>query len=111
MVILTQLDEKTRDIRYSRAIKEHSNIWIWWSYGEEDREAGYCEWNLAKSRSSTLGSFAMDMELSYMRVKDRNSNAESHNDFDEEVITNKKNKGDKEKEQDFNELTMSTEDF
>ena len=26
-------------------------------------------------------------------------------------ITNKKNKGDKEKEQDFNELTMSTEDF
>jgi replicative DNA helicase len=71
VVILTQLDEKTHDIRYSRAIKEHSNIWLWWHYTEEDRESGCCDWNLAKSRSSELGKFTMDMMLKYMTIKDK----------------------------------------
>lgn len=84
VVLLTQLDEHTKDIRYSRAIKEHSNIWLKWYYGEEDREQGWCEWELAKSRSSRLGKFAMNMELDYMRVTDKDYSTQKNYNNDKE---------------------------
>ena len=70
VVLLSQLDEKTHTIRYSRAIKEHANSWVWWHYQDEDREKGYCTWNLGKSRGSKIGSFDMKMDLEYMRISD-----------------------------------------
>lgn len=70
VVLLSQLDEKTHTIRYARAIKEHTNTWLWWHLHDEDRETGICTWNLGKSRGSSIGSFDMKMELEYMRISD-----------------------------------------
>ena len=70
VVILTQLDDKTHDIRYSRAIKENSNLWLWWDFTAEEREEGITEWHLGKSRSSELGDFQMRMQMKYMRISD-----------------------------------------
>lgn len=71
VVLLTQLDEKTHDIRYSRAIKENSNVWLKWNYTAEEREEQVTTWQLAKSRSSELGDFEMKMNLSKMRIQDK----------------------------------------
>lgn len=70
VVMLAQLDEKTGQVRYARAIKEHANTLLTWHYGEEEREKGLCTWHLDKSRGSELGSFDMVMELQYMRIYD-----------------------------------------
>lgn len=70
VVLLSQLDGKTEDIRYSRSVKEHSNVWIKWNYTEEDREAQVTTWTLGKSRSSQLGDFEMKMSLDKMRISD-----------------------------------------
>lgn len=74
VVLLSQLDEKTHTIRYSRAIKEHTNTWLWWHYHDEDRETGVCTWNLGKSRGSSIGSFDMKMDLEHMHMYDVEEN-------------------------------------
>ena len=74
VVLLSQLDGKTEDIRYSRAVKEHANVWLKWNYTEEDREAQITTWTLGKSRSSELGDFLMKMELGKMRIQDKFEN-------------------------------------
>lgn len=79
VVLLSQLDEKTHTIRYSRAIKEHANTWLWWHYTDEDREKGTCTWTLGKSRGSKIGSFDMKMDLEYMRITDLDDNEYSNN--------------------------------
>lgn len=70
VALLSQLDGKTEDIRYSRAVKEHANVWVKWNYTEEDREAQVTTWTLGKSRSSELGDFEMKMNLGKMRISD-----------------------------------------
>lgn len=40
IVVLTQLDENSKDLRYSKALKEHANnVWKW-TYTEEQRMSG-----------------------------------------------------------------------
>jgi replicative DNA helicase len=70
VALLSQLDGKTEDIRYSRAVKEHANVWVKWNYTEEDRETQVTTWTLGKSRSSELGDFEMRMNLGKMRISD-----------------------------------------
>lgn len=94
VVLLAQLDEKTHTIRYSRAIKEHANTWIWWHLHDEDRETGVCTWNLGKSRGSSIGSFDMRMDLEHMRIYDAENENENHNHTEQKETKQKINKED-----------------
>ena len=94
VILLAQLDEKTHTIRYSRAIKEHANTWIWWHLHDEDRETGVCTWNLGKSRGSSIGSFDMRMDLEHMRIYDAENENENHNHTEQKETKQKINKED-----------------
>lgn len=96
VVLLSQLDEKTHTIRYSRAIKEHTNSWLWWHYTDEDRDKGSCTWNLGKSRGSSVGSFDMKMDLEYMRMTDLDDqdNSSSDNSYKSFESNKKQSKSD-----------------
>lgn len=71
VVILSQLDSKTNNIRYARGVIENTNSYITWNYTQEEREDGITTWHLQKSRSSETGEFLMKMNLGKMRIQDK----------------------------------------
>ena len=109
VVLLSQLDEKTHTIRYSRAIKEHANTWLWWHYTDEDREKGTCTWTLGKSRGSTLGSFDMKMDLEYMRISDLED--EDNNVRETDTSFEGKDNVKKEKKKEYKSVNEDDDDF
>lgn len=79
VVLLSQLDSKSNQIRYARGVLENTNSYIYWNYTAEEREEQVTTWHLGKSRSSELGDFQMKMNLGKMRIQDVFENKSSGN--------------------------------
>ena len=65
VVLLAQLDEKTRAIRYSRMIKEHADFLWTWTYGEEERETNIVEVEQDKARHGARYPFKLVSRFNY----------------------------------------------
>jgi hypothetical protein len=69
--LLAQLDETTENIRYSRALGEHSsNAWIWPEDHFKIKETGYITIKQKKARNQDPFTFRLAVDLSISSVKD-----------------------------------------
>jgi replicative DNA helicase len=57
-VVLAQLNSEG-DVKYSKAIKEHSDYMLTWTYGDAERESHLIEVNIAKARHSNSFKFPL----------------------------------------------------
>lgn len=75
VVLAAQLSDEGA-IRYSRAIKEHSNLMWTWTYGDENRETGIIDIVQQKARNQEAFDFQLGHNFSTMRMYDLDDNSE-----------------------------------
>ena len=68
--VLTQMTEDD-EIRYGRAVKENTDYWIRWQYGEEEEEEGETEFHLAKARHGKKRTFPVQFMMDKMTIRTR----------------------------------------
>lgn len=68
--VLTQLNED-EEIKYGTAIKENTDYWIKWQYGEEEEEEGETEFKLAKARHGKKRTFPVQFMMDKMTITTR----------------------------------------
>ena len=68
--VLTQMNEDD-EIKYGRAVKENTDYWIRWQYGEEEEEEGETEFNLAKARHGRKRTFPVQFMMDKMTIRTR----------------------------------------
>lgn len=68
--ILTQMNEDD-DIKYGRSVRENTDYWIKWTYGEEEEEEGETEFKLAKARHGKKRSFPVQFMMDKMTIETR----------------------------------------
>jgi replicative DNA helicase len=77
LVGLTQLDDKTGDLRYSKALKEHcNNVWTW-MYKEAERTTGVIEVSQMAARSWEPFTFRLKVDYARSMVSDAPDAGES----------------------------------
>lgn len=65
VLMLVQIDEETKAIKYAKSIKHHSDgIWIW-TMGDKEKQLGVVEIEQAKLRSFAPTKFHLKPELEY----------------------------------------------
>lgn len=88
VILLCQLDDATDRVRYSRGVKEHSDIMWRWNYSrEEQRELRVLPIKQDKCRDGELFPFDLAERFDVMRVeniKEDNYNKENDGEEDEE---------------------------
>jgi hypothetical protein len=75
-VILAQLNEDGQ-VKYSRAIKEHSDYMLSWTYGEAERESHVVEIDQQKSRNSKGFEFCLKERFDYQRFENAGDASEN----------------------------------
>ena len=81
IVVLTQLDEGTKDLRYSKALKEHANnVWKW-TFTEEERAQGLITVKQICARSWEPFDFTLRPQFAMSSVEDATGAAETINSF------------------------------
>ena len=65
--LLTQLNEDDQ-IKYGKAIKENTDYWFWWIFGEEEEEDGETEMKTGKARHAKKRNCTLVMKLDTMTV-------------------------------------------
>lgn len=77
IVGLAQLDDKTEDLRYSKALKEHcNNVWTW-VYKEAQRATGIIDVTQMAARSWEPKPFKLKVDYSITKVEDMPSDGAS----------------------------------
>lgn len=75
--LLAQLDETTENVRYSRALSEHSsNCWLWPEDHFKIKETGYITVKQKKARNQDPFTFRLAVDLSTSSVSDYVNNGE-----------------------------------
>lgn len=69
IVMLAQLDDDNK-IRYSRAVKEHSDVCWMWNVQDSDRDAGKFTVNQTKGRNQGLMSFDVGVKFDCFQIFD-----------------------------------------
>lgn len=67
VIILSQLNEDEQ-IKYGKAIKENTDYWFYWRYGEEEEEEGQTEMKAGKARHNKKKSINLNMMLDVMTI-------------------------------------------
>lgn len=67
IVVLTQLSEDDR-VKYGRGPEEDADYWLWWRYGEEEKESGQVDLRLAKARHTRGGVIPAHFRLEKMQI-------------------------------------------
>jgi replicative DNA helicase len=67
-VMLAQLNEQG-DVKYSKAIKEHSDCMLTWVYGDAEKESHIIEINIAKSRHGKSFKFPLRESFKTQRLE------------------------------------------
>ena len=67
-VMLAQLSDQG-DVKYSRAIKEHSDCMLTWTYGDAEKESHLIEINIAKSRHGKSFKFPLREGFKTQRIE------------------------------------------
>jgi replicative DNA helicase len=67
VVVLTQLNEDDH-VKYSRGPEEATDWWLWWRYGEDERNTGVGEIRLDKARGGVPCTFPCTFQPSVMRL-------------------------------------------
>lgn len=67
---LTQMSEDD-EIKYGRAVKENTDYWLRWQYGEEEEEVGETTFYLAKARNARKRSFPVQFMMDRMTIASR----------------------------------------
>lgn len=68
VVVLTQLSDDDR-VKYGRGPEEDADWWLWWRYGEEQRENGKVEMILDKARHARPCTFPAQFTLNTMKIE------------------------------------------
>lgn len=71
-VMLAQLNE-AGDVKYSKAIKEHSDCMLTWTYGDAEKESHLIEINIAKSRHGRSFKFPLRESFKTQRFENPGS--------------------------------------
>lgn len=77
VVLAAQLSDDGQ-IRYSKAIKEHSNLMWTWTYGDENRESGVIDIVQQKARNQDPFDFQLGIDMAKMRIFDLEGDVENH---------------------------------
>ena len=77
VVLAAQLSEDGQ-IRYSKAIREHSNLMWTWTYGDENRESGVIDIVQQKARNQDPFDFQLGIDMSKMKMFDLEGDVETH---------------------------------
>jgi len=67
IIILSQLTEDEQ-IKYGRSIKENTDYWFYWVYGDDEEEDGQTEMKTGKARHNKKRSITLKMDLDYMTI-------------------------------------------
>lgn len=70
VIILAQMDEDTKKLRYARALKENANNWWRWDYDEKVRDSHILSIDQAKARDSKQFPFSLIENYEYMSIND-----------------------------------------
>jgi hypothetical protein len=70
IVVLAQLDEAKKHIRYSRAMKEHCDFLWQWVIGEKEEETNEVTIQQSKARNAPIYPFPLMMNFKIMRWED-----------------------------------------
>lgn len=68
VVVLTQLNEEER-VKYGKSIEENTDYWMWWRYGDEEKETGDVELKLAKARHTASQRLMAKFLFDIMRIE------------------------------------------
>ena len=93
VILAAQLSDDGQ-IRYSRAIKEHSNLMWTWTYGDENRESGVIDIVQQKARNQDPFDFQLGVDMAGMRMYDLDGDVETHRPKKGQLSTKSK-KGEK----------------
>ena len=70
VILLAQLDTKTDEVRYSRAVQENVDVAWQWNYSkEEDRKNKILPIMITKARDGKTGSFHLRENFDYMDIE------------------------------------------
>ena len=65
VIMLVQVDEETKDIKYAKSIKHHSDgVWVW-DWGEKEKETGLVEIQQTKLRNFAPKNFNLASEFEF----------------------------------------------
>jgi replicative DNA helicase len=65
VIMLVQVDEETKDIKYAKSIRHHSDgVWVW-DYGDVEKETGIIEIKQTKLRNFKPGNFNLAAEFEF----------------------------------------------
>lgn len=67
VVALTHLSDDDK-VKYGRGPEEEADWWIWWRYGDEERESGAVDLRLAKARHGAKCFVPATFRLKYMQI-------------------------------------------
>jgi replicative DNA helicase len=70
VIMLAQMDEDTKNLRYARALRESCNNWWRWDYNDKTRESHILEVEQAKARNSRQFPFTLLENYEYMKIED-----------------------------------------
>lgn len=68
IVLLTQLSKDER-VKYGTGPEEDADYWMWWRYGNEEKETGRVELILDKARHTRTGVIPAKFDLAKMQIK------------------------------------------
>lgn len=70
VVVMAQLDEETKQVKYAKAMRHHSS-YVWtWAYGEEQEETNQIEIEMTKARHCRRFNFDLLADFSTMTIQD-----------------------------------------
>lgn len=75
VILLAQLDDKTKNIRYARAIREHANNAWFWFMPEEEQELSLIEIRQVKARNQKRFNFELVSHNASMLITDKDEKA------------------------------------
>lgn len=111
VIVLAQLDENNpMQIRYSRAIKEHSNNMWAWTCTEDNKETGLIEIRQLKARNQDPFPFYLGIDFEHMDVRDPDSEQLEEAKHSQSAEKNKKKLDKVEKELDDDYLQDISDD-
>lgn len=93
VILAAQLSDDGQ-IRYSRAIREHSNLMWAWTYGDENRESGVIDIVQQKARNQDPFDFQLGVDMAGMKMYDLDGDVETHRPKKGQLSTKSK-KGEK----------------
>lgn len=67
IILLTQLNEDDQ-IKYGKSIKENTDYWFYWKYGEDEEDDDQIEMKTGKARHSKKKSIQLTMQLDTMTI-------------------------------------------